>query len=202
VDNRGSFKIPNNAPQTIQRDQRNKDRDDKRIQDPLQNNVVTDEEGEEEDVDIEIHCLRDTSSFPHLIQSTYEEYLMDSQLNDLSKGEETNNNPNRYSLRSKKKEGKLDIYDQPNRTDKTAKGVVDNNKEERIQDPPPVVKSLILEVKEILKPPSSYSFEHEFPKIRILVPLSELIEYKDFRRCLSKLWQPKFSSHPTDSVNL
>jgi len=39
------------------------------------------------------------TSFPHLTQSTYEESLMDSQLNELSKGENTSNNPNRYSLR-------------------------------------------------------------------------------------------------------
>jgi hypothetical protein len=74
---------------------------------PLQNNLVTDEEGEEEEVDPEIHCLGDTSSFPHLTQSAYEESLMDNQLNELSKGEKTNNNPNKYNLRSKKKEGNL-----------------------------------------------------------------------------------------------
>jgi hypothetical protein len=109
VDNRGNFRRPNNSPQIIQRDQRNRDRDDKKIQAPLQNNLVTDEEGEEEDVDPEIHCLGDTSSSPHLTQSAYEESLMDSQLNELSKGERTSGNPNRYNLRSKKKEGKPDI---------------------------------------------------------------------------------------------
>jgi hypothetical protein len=34
------------------------------------------------------------------------------------------------------------------------------------------------------------------------VPLSELIKHEDFKRCLSKVWQPKPSSHPTDSVKL
>jgi ribonuclease HI len=65
-----------------------------------------------------------------------------------------------------------------------------------------VVKILIPEVKEILKPPSSYILEQEFQKIRIPVPLSGLIKFEDFRRCLSKVWQPEPSSHPTDSVNL
>jgi hypothetical protein len=113
VDNRGNFRRPNNEPQIIQRDQRNRDRDDQKIQAPLQNNLVTDEKGEEEDVDPEIHCLGDTYSSPHLTQSKYEESLMDSQLNELRKGERTSGNPNRYNLRSKKKEGKLDILDQP-----------------------------------------------------------------------------------------
>jgi hypothetical protein len=46
-ENRGNFKRPNNTPQIIQRDHRNKDMDDQKIQTPLQNNLVTDEEGEE-----------------------------------------------------------------------------------------------------------------------------------------------------------
>jgi hypothetical protein len=50
-DNKGNFKRPNNSPQIIQRDQRNRDMDDHKIQYHLQNNLVTNEEGEEEDVD-------------------------------------------------------------------------------------------------------------------------------------------------------
>jgi hypothetical protein len=38
----------------------------KKIQTPLQNNLVTNEEGEEEEVDPEIHFLGYTSSFPYL----------------------------------------------------------------------------------------------------------------------------------------
>ena len=65
-ENRGNFRRPNNTPHIIQKDQRNRDRDDQRIQAPLQNNLVVDEEGEEEDIDPEIHCLGDASSFSHL----------------------------------------------------------------------------------------------------------------------------------------
>jgi hypothetical protein len=78
TNNRGNFRRPNNAPQIIQRDQRNRDRDDKKIQAPLQDNLIIDEEGEEEEVDPEIHCLGDISSSPHLTHSAYEESLMDS----------------------------------------------------------------------------------------------------------------------------
>jgi len=102
--NRGSFKRPTNAPQIIQRDQRNKDKDDQKIQTPLQNNLVTDENEEEEDIDLEIHCLGDTSLYPHLTQSAYEKVLISNQLNESSKGEKTSNDSNRYNLRSKKKE--------------------------------------------------------------------------------------------------
>jgi hypothetical protein len=88
IDNRGNFRRPNNnVPQIMPREQRNRDRDDQRIQTPLQNNLVTDEEREEEELDPEIHCIEDTSPFPHLTQSAYEESLMNSQINELSKGE-------------------------------------------------------------------------------------------------------------------
>jgi len=77
--------------------------------------LVTDEEGEEEDVDLEIHFLGEISSYPHLTQSAYEESLMDTQLNELSKGERTSSNRNRYNLMSKKKEGEPQISDQTTR---------------------------------------------------------------------------------------
>jgi hypothetical protein len=86
TDNRGFRRPNNNAPQIMPREQRSRDRDDQRIQAPLQNNLVDDEEGEEEELDPEIHCIEDTSPFPHLTQSAYEESLMNSQINELSKG--------------------------------------------------------------------------------------------------------------------
>jgi hypothetical protein len=61
------------------------------------------ENEEEEDIDPEIHFLRDTSSSSHLTQSAYKEALISNQLNELSKGENTSNDPNRYNLISKNK---------------------------------------------------------------------------------------------------
>jgi ribonuclease HI len=203
IDNRGNFRRPNNnAPQIMPREPRNRDRDDQKIQTPLQNNLVVDEEGEEEEHDPEIHCIGDTSPFPHLTQSAYEESLMNSQINELSKGEKANSSPNKYNLRSKKKEGKSDIPDQPSIAEKPTKDATNNNKEKKAQNPPPIAKDLVPEVREILKPPSSFSFEHEIQKIRIPVPLSELVKHEDFKRSLSKLLQPEPSCHSIDSVNL
>jgi hypothetical protein len=114
IDNRSNFRRPNNiAPQIMPRDPRNGDRYDQKIQTPLQNNLVANEEGEEEELDPEIHCIGDTSPFPHLTQSVYEESLMNSQINELRKGGKANNSPNKYNLGSKKKEGKYDIPNQP-----------------------------------------------------------------------------------------
>jgi hypothetical protein len=202
VDNRGTFMRPNNAPHILPRDQRGEDRDDQRIKSPLQNNLVTDEEEEEEEVDPKIHCLGDTSSFPHLTQSAFEESLMDSQLNELSKGKKNSHTPNRYNMRSKQKEGKLEILDQPTRVETHAKDITDRSKENKTWNPPPVVKIHVPEVREILNAPSSFIFEHEIQNIRILIPISKLVKHEDFRRCLFKMLQPKPSSHSIDSVNL
>jgi hypothetical protein len=112
---------------------------------------------------------------------------MDSNINELSKWEKTNNIPNKYNLRSKKKEGKSDVPNHPTRVEKPAKNVEVNNKDKKVQNPSPVIKGPIPEVREILNPPSYFSLEHEFQKIRIPVPLSELVKHEYFKRCLSKL---------------
>jgi hypothetical protein len=114
IDSRGFRKPNNNVPQDFPREQRSRDRDDQRIQTPLQNNLVSHEEGEEVDeIDPEIHYIEDTSSFPHLTQSAYEESLINTQINELSRGKKTSNTPKRYNLRSKRKEGNFDSQDQP-----------------------------------------------------------------------------------------
>jgi hypothetical protein len=130
IDNRGFRRPSNNVPQVLPREQRNKDIEDQRIQTPLQNNLVSHEEGEEiDELDPEIHYIQDTFPFPHLTQSIYEESLMNSQVNMLGKGEKANNTPNRYHLRSKKKEGNFDSHDQPLIVEKPAKPATITTKE-------------------------------------------------------------------------
>jgi hypothetical protein len=68
--------------------EKGRDREDQKIQAPFQNNFMAEgEEREADELDPEIHCFGDTPPFPHLTQSAYEESLMDSQLNELSKGD-------------------------------------------------------------------------------------------------------------------
>jgi hypothetical protein len=57
-------------------------------------------------------------------------------------------------------------------------------------------------LREILKPHSSFNFEHEIQNIRIHVPLYELFKHEHFKRSLSKLLQSEPSYHSKDSVNL
>ena len=61
--------------------------------------MVDDEVGKDDETYPKINCVGDTSPSPHLSQSTYEESLMDNQLNELSKGEKSNENQNKYNLR-------------------------------------------------------------------------------------------------------
>jgi hypothetical protein len=97
----------------MQRHQRGKDREDQKIQAPLQNNfVANEEEGEIDGLDPEVHCFKETPPFPHLTQSAYEESLMDSQLNELSKGDKASSSQSRCSLRSKKMIGAPDVPEQ------------------------------------------------------------------------------------------
>jgi hypothetical protein len=51
VDSSGNFKRPNITPQILPRETRNRDRDDQKVQTPLQNNLVVNHEGEEEELD-------------------------------------------------------------------------------------------------------------------------------------------------------
>jgi hypothetical protein len=83
---------------------------------------------------------------------------MNNQINELSKGEKTNSSPNKYNLRSKKKEGKSDIPDHPSKEENPAKDVENARKEKKIQNPSPIAKGLGLEVREILKARSYFNF--------------------------------------------
>jgi hypothetical protein len=202
TENRGNFRTPNNVPQILPRDPRNRERDDQRIQAPFQNNLVVDEEEEEVEVDLEIHYLGDTSPSPHLTQSSYEQSLMDIQINDLRKGEKMKENASRYNLRSKKNEEKIVAPNQPVQKEDSSKTVIVGNKERDSQNPQLLIRNPLFETKEILKPYPSFSFENEIQKIKIPVPFLELIKNEEFNKYLTKMLQPNASPNSIDSINL
>jgi hypothetical protein len=80
--------------------------------------------------------------------------------------------------------------------------VTTDSKENEEPNNQPVIKAPIPEIKEILKSPSSFSFENEIQKIKIPIPFLELIKNEEFKRYLSKMLQPEPTSHSTNSVNL
>jgi hypothetical protein len=203
TENKGGFRRPNNiAPPTMHRE-KGRDRDDQRIQAPFQNNFVADEEeGETDEPEPKIHCLEVTPPFPHLTQTAYEESLMDGQLNELSKGDKASGGRGRYNLRSDKRAATPDVPEQSTRTEKPANEVADNHRGKKAQPLSPIVHNHVPEIREIPKPMSSFNFEHEIQKIRIPVPLTELIKHGEFKKRFSELLKSEASYPLTDSINL
>jgi hypothetical protein len=203
TENRGGFRRSNNfVPPTMHRE-KERDRDDQRIQAPFQNNFVADEEEREtDDPEPKIHSLEVTPPFPHLTQSAYEESLMDSQLNELSKGDKASGGRGRYNLRSDKRIATPDVPEPSTRTEKLADEVVANHRGKRAQLFSPIVQNHVPEIREIPKPMSSFNFEHEIQKIRIPVPLTELIKHEEFKKRFSELLKSEASYPLADSINL
>ena len=65
---------------------------------------------------------------------------MNSQVNELGKGEKANNTPNRYHLRSKKKEGNFDSHDQALIAERPAKLATITTKEKKTHNTLPKTK--------------------------------------------------------------
>jgi hypothetical protein len=126
---KGGFRRPKHVASLTMQRERGRDREDQKIQAPFQKKIVAEgKEGEIDDLDPEIHCFGDTPPFPHLTQSTYEESLMDNQLNELSKGDKASGNQGSYDLRSKKKTVAPDVPEQFTRTEKPTNEVADSHR--------------------------------------------------------------------------
>jgi ribonuclease HI len=203
TENRTGFRRPNNfSPPTMHRE-KERDRNDQRIQAPFQNNFVADEEeGETDDPEPKIHSLEVTPPFPHLTHSTYEESLMNSQLNELSKGNKASGGRGRYNLRSDKRAATHDILEPSTRAEKPADEVANNHIGKKTQPLSPNVQNHVPEIREIPKHTSSFNFEHEIQKIRIPVPLTELIKHDEFKRRFFDLLKSETSFPSTDFINL
>jgi hypothetical protein len=153
TDNRGFRQPANNVPQVFSREQRGRDRDDQRIQTPLQNNLVDHEQRDEiDEFGQKIHCIEETPRFPHLTQSAYEKSLMNIQIHELGKGERDGHTPNRYNLRSRRKEGDFVSSDPPLIIDKPTKTEATTAKENKTHSASPTAKEPVTEVREAPKP--------------------------------------------------
>jgi hypothetical protein len=203
TENKGGFRRPNNfAPPTTHKE-KERDRDDQRIQAPFQNNFITHEEQEEvNEPEPKIHSLEVTSPFPHLTKSAYEESLMDGRLSELSKADKAGGGRGRYSLRSEKRVAAPEVPESSTRAQKSTDEVPDNHKGKKAQPLSPVIQIHAPEIREIPKLTSSFNFEHEIQKIRIPVPLTELIKHGEFKKRFSDLLKSEATSPPTDFISL
>jgi uncharacterized small protein (DUF1192 family) len=203
TENKGGFRRSNNfAPPTMHKE-KERDRDDQRVQAPFQNNFMTNEEQEEVDEpEPKIHSLEVTPPFPHLTKSAYEESLIDGQLNELSKADKAGGGRGRYNLRSDKRTTAPEVPESSTRAQKPADEVPDNHKGKKAQPLSPIIQIHAPEIREIPKLTSSFNFEHEIQKIRIPVPLTELIKHGEFKKRFSDLLKSEASGPSTDCINL
>jgi len=125
---------------------------------------------------------------------------MDSQLNELSKGDKASGNQGRYALRSKKRTVAPDIPEWGAK--KPANEMADSHRGKKRQPLSSIVQSHAPEIREILKLASSFNFEHEIQKIRISVPITKLIKHEGFNKFFSELLQYETPCLPIDSINL
>jgi hypothetical protein len=141
TENRGGFRRPNNfAPPTMHKE-KERDRDDQRIQAPFQNNFMTDEEERQPDEpEPEIHSVEVTPPFPHLTKSAYEESLMEGQLNELSKTDKAGGGRGRYNLISDKRAAAPEVPESSTRAQKSADEVPDSHKGKKAQPLSPIIQ--------------------------------------------------------------
>jgi hypothetical protein len=203
TENKGGFRRPNNFVPPTMHKEKERDRDDQRIQAPFQNNFVAEEEeAETDEPEPKIHSLEVTSPFSYLTKSAYEESLMNSQCNELSKADKAGSGRGRYNLRSDKQKAAPDVPESSAGPQRPADEVPDNHKGKKAQPLSPIIQIHAPEIREIPKLPSSFNFEHEIQKIRIPVPLTELIKHGEFKKRFSDLMKSEASSPSTDCINL
>jgi len=172
-------------------------KEDKKVKSPFQS-VVMEKEKFEEDED-EIHCMEDKGSATFFMLGEYEQYLIqekNSQEWDRGVFQQVGDQQ-RYNLRSNAK----------NSMENPAQRAVvqtepQNNKKRRPATDPIILKALVQEVKSFDKSFSSFSFESKVQKLKIFVPLVELVKSEVFRKPILEALELENKQASTDSVNL
>jgi hypothetical protein len=95
-----------------------------------------------------------------------------------------------------------DTPQQSIREERPANEEANDHRGKKAHPPSPIVHNHVPKIKEIPKPTSSFNFEHEIQRIRIPVPLTELIKHGEFKKRFSELLQSEASCLPSDSINL
>jgi ribonuclease HI len=127
---------------------------------------------------------------------------MNGQVNELSKGDKDGGGRGRYNLRSDKRETTPDVPESSTRAEKHADEVADGHRGKKAQPLSPIIQNHAPEIREIPKLTSSFNFEHEIQKIRIPMPLTELIKHGEFKKRFSDLLKSEASSPSTDFISL
>jgi hypothetical protein len=225
--NPNAFPYRRNNPQVqiLQRDRNPVD--DQRVRPPFQNTVLDEEQkpphDEIEDED-EINCFGDENDTSFLTHVDYEEALMDQQIQEASVEGAVYliDDQKGYNLRSKSAGPKTPIVspvkDKEYYAPVKSKEVAANQPPApEKQNPPPTkqqkkqtqiptkeqvsLKAPSNEVKVSDRPSLSFNFESEIQKVKIPMPLTELMKNEVFKEAILKSLEPK-TSPSDDFLNL
>jgi hypothetical protein len=200
--NTNQFRRPNNVPQIMQRERRNVE--DQRVVPPFQNNEVEEMDESNDIGDDSAVLFNETDLYPsHLTQQDYEISQLSNQFDDDGKGEEIfqSQPQKKYDLRPRPGGPKTNVPIQNKKSDlppKQGPNKDTTNKEDQQQPTKPVVP----EVKEADRQPTSFNIEHELRKIKIHVPLTELLKNEPFKRSIMKVLKPPASAISSDVISL
>jgi hypothetical protein len=210
------YRRNNQQVQILQRDKNAAD--DQRIRPPFQNAMLEEEQqlshDEVEEAD-DINCFGDENDSSFLTQVDYEEAQMDQEIHEASIEESVYQTDDQqgYNLRSKNVAPKP-LPAAPVKKKEVAakqpaapvKQTPISAKQQQKQSQPQVKEQAILrapsnEVKTSDKSSYSFNFESEIQKVKIPMPLTELMKNDIFKSAILKSLEPKTSSS-ADFVNL
>jgi hypothetical protein len=161
----------------MQRERRNVE--DQRIVPPFQNNEVEEMEESNDIGDDSAVLFNETDLYPsHLTQQEYEISQLSNMFDDDRKGEEVfqSQPQKKYDLRPRLGGPKKNVPTQNKKSDlppKQGPNKDTGNKADQQQQP---TKPVVSEVKEVDRHVTYFNIEHELRKIKIHVPLTELMK--------------------------
>jgi len=186
----------------MQRERRNSD--DQRVVLPLQKKHIEEIDADNDVVDDTAMLFNETYYYTsHLTQQEYEVAQLSNQFYDQIREEGViqGQPKKKYNLRTRNGASKATTSDQGKQAEAPPKTNPNKGMPSKTQ-PSPLSKPISPETKEADKPPTSFILEHELRKIKIPVPLTELLKNEPFKKSIMKLLQPTPFSVSSNVVSL
>lgn len=179
--------------------------EDQKIKAPLQNVVMEEYDEDEcpEDQEDHIHCFKAELEKSFLTQNDYEEALTNGQINELSddNGVFQADEKNRYNLRSKAAAAKQSTTPPPQKKN-LVPAKQQNQDQQNLKEPQIALKAPSHEVKTSNKTSLSFNLEAEIQKIKIPIPLVELMKNESFKKNILSTLDPSCTSDSIDILNI
>jgi hypothetical protein len=150
-----------------------------------------------------IHCFKSELENSFLTQNDYEEALTNEQINELSdeNGVFQVDEKNRYNLKSKAVIAKQSTTPPPQK--KNCVPTKQQNPDQwNLKEPQIALKSPYHKVKTSEKTSLSFNLEAEIQKIKIPIPLFELMKNESFKKNILSTLDPSCTSDSVDILNI